>query len=154
MNIQSFDSVIGRIVVEDDGSFITRLYIDNTFIGTGDKSRLFTVAKTQLEEYFCGKRREFDIPLKLNGTEFQNTVWNALLTVPYGKTASYKDIAALIGKPKAARAVGGANNKNPIMIIVPCHRVVGANGSLTGYAYGTDIKQKLLDIEMKNTVDN
>lgn len=154
MNIQSFDSVIGRIVVEDDGSFITRLYMDNAFIGTGDKSRLFTVTKTQLEEYFCGKRREFDIPLKLNGTEFQKTVWNALLTVPYGKTASYKDIAALIGKPKAARAVGGANNKNPIMIIVPCHRVVGANGSLTGYAYGTDIKQKLLDIEMKNTVDN
>lgn len=154
MNIQSFDSVIGRIVVEDDGSFVTRVYVDNTFVGTGDKSRLFTVTKTQLEEYFCGKRREFDIPLKLNGTEFQKTVWNALLTVPYGKTASYKDIAALIGKPKAARAVGGANNKNPIMIIVPCHRVVGANGSLTGYAYGTDIKQKLLDIEMKNTVDN
>lgn len=147
MNKESFDSVIGRIVVEDDGSFVTRVYVDNAFIGSGDNSRLFIAAKTQLEEYFCGKRREFDIPLKLNGTEFQKTVWNALLTVPYGKTASYKDIAAMIGKPKAARAVGGANNKNPIIIIVPCHRVVGVNGDLTGYAYGTDIKQKLLDIE-------
>lgn len=153
MNKGSFDSAIGRIVVEDDGSFITRVYVDNAFIGSGDSSRLFITVKTQLEEYFCGKRREFDIPLKLNGTEFQKTVWNALLTVPYGKTASYKDIAAMIGKPKAARAVGGANNKNPIIIIVPCHRVVGADGSLTGYAYGTDIKQTLLNIE-KNSVDN
>ena len=154
MNKGSFDSAIGRIIVEDDGSFITRVYVDNAFIGSGDNSRLFITAKTQLEEYFCGKRREFDIPLKLNGTEFQKTIWNALLTVPYGKTASYKDIAAMIGKPKAARAAGGANNKNPIIIIVPCHRVVGADGSLTGYAYGMDIKQKLLDIETKNTVDN
>ncbi len=150
MNKGSFDSVIGRIVVEDDGSFITRVYVDNAFIDSGDNSRFFITAKTQLEEYFCGKRREFDIPLKLNGTEFQKTVWNALLTVPYGKTASYKDIAAMIGKPKAARAVGGANNKNPIIIIVPCHRVVGANGSLTGYEYGTDIKKYLLDLELNN----
>lgn len=150
MNKGSFDSVIGRIVVEDDGSFITRVYVDNAFIDSGDNSRLFITAKTQLEEYFCGKRREFDIPLKLNGTEFQKTVWNALLTVPYGKTASYKDIAAMIGKPKAARAVGGANNKNPIIIIVPCHRAVGANGSLTGYEYGTDIKKYLLDLELNN----
>lgn len=154
MNKGSFDSAIGRIVVEDDGSFVTRLYIDNAYIGTGDKSRIFNIARTQLEEYFCGKQREFDIPIKLNGTEFQKAVWNALLTVPYGKTVSYKDIATMIGKPKAARAVGGANNKNPIIIIVPCHRVVGANGSLTGYAYGMDIKQKLLDIETKNAVDN
>lgn len=153
MNKGSFDSVIGRIVVEDDGSFITRVYVDNTFIGSGDNSRLFIAVKTQLEEYFCGKRREFDIPIRLNGTEFQKAVWNALLTVPYGKTASYKDIAAMIGKPKAARAVGGANNKNPIIIIVPCHRVVGADGGLTGYACGTDIKQTLLNIE-KNSVDN
>lgn len=153
MNKGSFDSVIGRIVVEDDGSFITRVYVDNAFIGSGDNSRLFIAAKTQLEEYFCGKRREFDIPIRLNGTEFQKAVWNALLTVPYGKIASYKDIAAMIGKPKAARAVGGANNKNPVMIIVPCHRVVGADGSLTGYACGTDIKHTLLNIE-KNSVDN
>lgn len=153
MNKGSFDSVIGRIVVEDDGSFITRVYVDNAFIGSGDNSRLFIAVKTQLEEYFCGKRREFDIPIRLNGTEFQKAVWNALLTVPYGKIASYKDIAAMIGKPKAARAVGGANNKNPVIIIVPCHRVVGADGGLTGYACGTDIKQTLLNIE-KNSVDN
>lgn len=153
MNKGSFDSVIGRIVVEDDGSFITRVYVDNAFIGSGDNSRLFIAVKTQLEEYFCGKRREFDIPIRLNGTEFQKAVWNALLTVPYGKTASYKDIAAMIGKPKAARAVGGANNKNPIIIIVPCHRILGANGGLTGYACGTDIKHTLLNIE-KNSVDN
>lgn len=154
MNKAFFDSVIGRIVVEDDGSFVTRVYVDNDFIGQNDNSRLFNVVKSQLEEYFCGNRKEFDVPLNLKGTVFQKIVWAALRTVPYGKTVSYKDIAVMIGKTKAARAVGGANNKNPVMIIVPCHRVVGKNGSLTGYAYGKDIKQKLLDIETKNAVNN
>lgn len=154
MNIGYFDSMIGRIVVEDDNDFVIKVYIDNDFDRVGSNSKLFDIVKNQLEEYFCGKRKEFDIPLKLRGTKFQKNVWNALQAVPYGKTVSYKDIAVMIGKPNAARAVGGANHKNPVMIIVPCHRVVGISGSLTGYAYGTDIKQKLLDIEAKNAVDN
>ena len=97
--------------------------------------------------YFSKKRKSFDIPIKLEGTEFQKRVWDALIQIPYGKTCTYKDIAEKIGNPKACRAVGGANNKNPIMIIVPCHRVIGKNGDLVGYAGGIEVKQKLLDLE-------
>ncbi|MNO36687.1 Epoxyqueuosine reductase [compost metagenome] len=101
----------------------------------------------QLEEYFAGKRQQFDLKLDLQGSEFQRKVWNALLTVPYAKTASYKDIAESIGQPKAVRAVGGANNKNPVPIVVPCHRIIGSNGALVGYGGGLSIKEKLLSLE-------
>lgn len=104
---------------------------------------------TQLAEYFEGKRKEFDLPLNPEGTEFQKKVWNALLAIPYGETKSYKEIAEAVGDEKASRAVGMANNKNPIPIIIPCHRVVGADGTLTGYAGGLDVKKKLLDLEKK-----
>lgn len=147
MNKGSFDTCIGRIVVEDDGSFVTRVYIDNEFNERNGRSNLFLQTEKQLIEYLKGIRREFEIPINPDGTDFQKTVWNALCSIPYGKTATYKEIAEIIGRPKAYRAVGGANNKNPIMIIIPCHRVVGANGNLVGYAFGTDVKQKLLDIE-------
>lgn len=147
MNKGSFDSIIGRIVVEDDGCFVKRVYIDNAFCEAENSSELFKFTKKQLNEYLSGKRKTFDIPLKPEGTEFQRAVWNELCKIPYGRTASYKEIAEAIGKHKAARAVGGANNKNPVMIIIPCHRVVGSNGSLTGYAFGIDIKEKLLNIE-------
>ena len=100
-----------------------------------------------LNEYFKGKRISFDLPLLFDGTEFQVKVWKALMTIDYGKTATYGDIAKLIGSPKAFRAVGGANNKNKIAIIIPCHRVIGSNGNLTGYAGGLGIKQYLLDLE-------
>ncbi len=147
MNIGSFESPIGRIVIKDNGSFVTGVYIDNDFNIRNYESELFCAAKKQLLEYFGRERKIFDIPIKPEGTEFQKSVWNELCKIPYGKTASYKEIAEAIGRPKAARAVGGANNKNPVMIIIPCHRVVGSDGSLTGYAFGTDIKQKLLNIE-------
>ncbi len=101
----------------------------------------------QLTEYENGIRKSFDLPLHLKGTEFQKQVWNALLEIPYGETRSYQEIAIRIGKPKALRAVGGACNRNPIGIIVPCHRVIGKNGSLTGYAGGLSYKELLLNHE-------
>ncbi len=101
----------------------------------------------QLNEYFNGRRRTFDLPLSLRGTPFQRSVWLQLLQIPWGETRSYGDIARAVGKPGAARAVGMANQTNPIPIIVPCHRVIGANGSLTGYAGGLDVKARLLALE-------
>jgi methylated-DNA-[protein]-cysteine S-methyltransferase len=103
----------------------------------------------QLDEFFAGTRRSFDLELAPHGTPFQRDVWRALCTIPYGETATYGEIAAAIGRPTAVRAVGAANSRNPIMIVVPCHRVIGANGTLTGYAGGLDVKQCLLDLERR-----
>lgn len=108
---------------------------------------LIQKAATQLSEYFNGSRKKFDLPLKFHGTEFQISVWKALQTIPFGETRSYKDIATMIGNPKACRAVGMANHNNPVAIIVPCHRVIGQNSKLTGYAGGISIKKALLDLE-------
>jgi len=101
----------------------------------------------QLGEYFAGRRRRFDLTLDFAGTDFQQQVWRALLAIPYGETRSYSDIARQIGAPDAVRAVGAANGRNPISIIAPCHRVIGANGSLTGFAGGIEIKRRLLALE-------
>ena len=101
----------------------------------------------QLEEYFAGQRRQFDLPLDLRGTDFQKRCWQELLTIPYGETRSYADIARAIGNPSAVRAVGLANGQNPVAIIVPCHRVIGSDGSLTGYGGGLETKRKLLELE-------
>jgi O-6-methylguanine DNA methyltransferase len=103
--------------------------------------------RQELEEYFLGERVEFKLPLDLRGTEFQQRCWRALLEIPYGQTRSYAEIARAIGNPQACRAVGMANNRNPIPIVVPCHRVIAANGSLCGYGGGLDIKEKLLRLE-------
>lgn len=110
-------------------------------------------ARQQLEEYFAGARKNFDLPLKLNGTEFQVNVLKALLKIPYGETVSYGEIAKRIGKPKAVRAVGAANGRNPIPIVVPCHRVIGSSGDLTGFGGGLDTKEALLRLEAENTQD-
>lgn len=104
-------------------------------------------AYKQFQEYFSGIRKSFDLPIQMNGTIFQKKVWNELLKIPYGQTRSYKQIAQNIGNPKAVRAVGMANNKNPLPIIIPCHRVIGSSGKLVGYAGGLNIKKKLLDLE-------
>jgi methylated-DNA-[protein]-cysteine S-methyltransferase len=104
-------------------------------------------AERQLGEYFGGTRTAFDLPLDFTGTDFQKLVWQALLTIPFGETRSYAQIARQIGKPKAMRAVGAANGKNPISIVAPCHRVIGANGALTGFAGGLDAKARLLALE-------
>lgn len=107
----------------------------------------------QLQEYFREKRKEFDIPLFRQGTEFQQKVWKALCQIPYGETRSYGEIAEMIGNPKASRAVGGANNRNPVLIIVPCHRVIGANGALVGFGGGLGAKEFLLNLERTNHPD-
>jgi methylated-DNA-[protein]-cysteine S-methyltransferase len=108
--------------------------------------------RRQIDEYFAGKRHRFDLALSLQGTEFERDVWQRLLRIPYGRTASYKEIAAAIGRPKAVRAVGAANGKNPVAIIVPCHRVIGYNGSLTGYGGGLWRKKWLLDHEKNRNI--
>jgi methylated-DNA-[protein]-cysteine S-methyltransferase len=107
----------------------------------------FRDAKRQLEEYFAGARREFDLTLRPVGTSFQISVWSELRRIPYGETISYGELARRIGNPKASRAVGLANGSNPIAIVIPCHRVIGASGKLTGFGGGLDIKQRLLDLE-------
>ncbi len=112
-------------------------------------SPAMTKAIAQVKEYLAGRRTNFDLALNPAGTEFQKQVWNALLQIPYGETRSYKDIAAWIGRPKAVRAVGGAIGKNPIAIIIPCHRVIGADGTLTGFAGGLEIKARLLELESR-----
>lgn len=112
-----------------------------------EPTKLSDRAYEQLLEYFDGKRQIFELPLELRGTDFQMLVWRELQKIPYGETRSYKDIAAAIGNPKACRAVGMANHNNPIGIIVPCHRVIGADGSMVGYAGGINIKRALLELE-------
>jgi len=116
-------------------------------------TELLRDAGNQLMEYFQGKRKEFTLPLSPQGTKFRKKVWAALCTIPYGQTRSYGEIAAQIGNPRAARAVGGANNKNPIMIFIPCHRVVGADGSLTGFACGVGVKKYMLDLERASAAE-
>jgi methylated-DNA-[protein]-cysteine S-methyltransferase len=108
---------------------------------------ILRAATRQLREYFAGKRCAFDVPLEFRGTEFQRNVWSALLTIPYGQTRTYRQIAEQVGKPAAVRAVGAANGRNPIAIIAPCHRVIGTNGHLTGFGGGLDAKAHLLALE-------
>lgn len=115
-----------------------------------DDDRLLCQVEQQLQEYFAGQRETFDVPLDFVGTDFQKSVWHALLTIPYGETRSYGDIARQIGNDKAVRAVGAANGKNPISIIAPCHRVIGSSGKLTGFAGGLETKRILLALESMN----
>lgn len=114
---------------------------------SNEYSPLSDWAFDQVREYLEGDRRSFDFPYELHGTEFQQKAWNALCRIPYGETRTYKEIASMLGNPKASRAVGMANNKNPLMLVVPCHRVVGSNGKLVGYAGGLAMKKSLLELE-------
>lgn len=114
-------------------------------------TELLSMATIQLDEYFQGKRTTFSLPFKLTGTPFQLVVWKELQNIPYGQTTSYKEIAQKINKPKSCRAVGMANNKNPLPIIIPCHRVIGSNGKLIGYAGGLKLKNYLLELEKSHT---
>lgn len=139
------NTLIGNLTITEEEGFITE--INNTDIIYNDKSKLIDKTFVQLDEYFNKKRKNFDIPIKLHGTDFQMKVWNELKNISYGTTKTYKEIAANIGKPNASRAVGNANNKNKLLILIPCHRVIGTNGSLVGFAVGLDIKNKLLQIE-------
>jgi len=136
-------------IVEDNGALCNIFFNKEKIIEDYQNCETPLIIKTikQLSEYIDKKRKTFDLPLDLKGTEFQMKVWKALLTIPYGRTLSYGQLAAMTGNPKASRAVGMANNRNPIPIIVPCHRVIGSDGSLTGYGGGLEIKQKLLELE-------
>lgn len=142
-----YDSPVGKLWICEKDSKISQVSFTDVTECETEKTPLITKACEQLEEYFAQKRKTFDLPLCIEGSEFQRKVWHALLRVEYGKTATYGDIAKLIGKPKASRAVGGANNKNKIAIIIPCHRVIGQNGALTGYAGGLEVKKYLLELE-------
>ncbi|WP_297133868.1 methylated-DNA--[protein]-cysteine S-methyltransferase [Terrisporobacter sp.] len=147
-NIFFYETDIGTIGIRENGKYITNIYFSK--FNTDDnivETYLIKKGIMQINEYLQGKRNKFDLPLDLKGTEFQNKVWNELRNIPYGETRSYKDIAVAIGNENASRAIGMANNRNPIPIIIPCHRVVGSNGKLVGYAGGLDIKEKLLNIE-------
>jgi methylated-DNA-[protein]-cysteine S-methyltransferase len=147
------DSPIGELLLLADGDALTGLHMQDGRWRTvirDDWERAdewFAQAREQLEEYFAGTRREFDLPLAPCGTEFQTRVWQALRDIPYGETRSYGEVAAAIGRPDRARAVGAANGRNPIAVIVPCHRVIGADGSLTGFGGGLERKRVLLDLE-------
>lgn len=151
----SYQTPIGEIGIVENGIAITNVYFNketapqNTSI---EETALLKEAGRQLQDYLAGKRRLFDLPLAPDGTEFQQRVWEALQQIPCGETRSYGEIAKYIGLPKAARAVGLANNKNPIMIFIPCHRVVGANGKLVGYAGGLTVKEYLLKLEIKYAI--
>ena len=143
-----YNSPIGNLyLVEEEGKLIRVTFNEIPADCKEKESNFFIECKKQLDEYFAGSRKEFDIPLKLYGTEFQIKVWKALEVIPYGEIKSYKDIAICIDNPKGCRAVGLANNRNPIPIIIPCHRVIGANGKLVGYGGGIDKKIFLLELE-------
>lgn len=138
-------SPLGRLRLESDGDALRILHFDTeSRPHAGSADAIIEQAAIQLHEYFSGSRQAFDLPLAFAGTAFQEQVWRALLTIPFGTTASYGDIAARIGQPGAARAVGLANNRNPIAIIMPCHRIIGANGDLVGYGGGLAAKDWLL----------
>lgn len=150
-----YDSPIGKLFIKEDNGEITNLYfgwVDNFETQEQTESTVLKKAIEQLEEYFLGKRKEFDLPLNPQGTEFQQKAWTALTKIEFAKTKTYSQIAQEIGSPKGARAVGLANNKNPIPIIIPCHRVIGANGALTGFRGGLDAKQYLIEHEKKHAL--
>jgi len=138
-----------KIVITEENNAVTGVYFDAQIPAGFVKAEtpLIKKAAAQIEEYLNGKRKKFSLPLAMHGTEFQMDVWRALQTIPYGETRSYKEIAELIHRPKAVRAVGMANHRNPISIIVPCHRVIGHDGKLTGYGGGLPLKRRLLELE-------
>ena len=145
-----FKSPIGNVIVNVTEKGVSEISFSDDAVACKEKeSAILAACLAQLAEYFDGVRSEFTVPLDLNGTLFQLSVWRALLQIPYGETNSYGGIAAAIGKPKAVRAVGGANHNNPVSLIVPCHRVIGSDGSLTGYGGGLHRKRWLLDHEAK-----
>ena len=145
----TYDTILGSVTfVEENGALVvitTHPYHPKEEIY--QETPVIKEAFRQLSEYFSGNRKTFNLPLLLKGPDFQKQVWQALLKIPFGETRSYKQIAEAIGNPKAVRAVGMANNKNPLLIVVPCHRVIGANGKLVGYAVGLDKKEYLLRLE-------
>ena len=149
--IHRLASPVGALLLVSDGTALTGLYTAGHEMvapaGAIEDSSRFRRVSAQLERYFAGKLEVFEVPLDLRGTPFQQSVWKELTTIPYGTTISYRELAERVGNPRAVRAVGGANGRNPVSIIVPCHRVVGADGDLVGYGGGIDRKRWLLGHE-------
>ena len=143
----SYSFPIGSLTVGYEDGAVVSLKIGPCADVSDNPSLFSDQVAMELQEYFEGKRTRFTFPLRLDGTDFQKAVWQALLGIPYGQTRTYSQVAAAIGRPKASRAVGIACSKNPIWIAVPCHRVIGKNNALTGYAGGLDLKQRLLNLE-------
>jgi methylated-DNA-[protein]-cysteine S-methyltransferase len=146
---------IGPIGIEGDQGSITALYLPNKAVELprceGEETPIVSEAFRQLEQYLAGQLREFDLPLDPEGTSFMKRVWEKLVEIPYGKTTSYKDLAIAAGNPKATRAVGMANARNPIAIFIPCHRVIGSSGKLVGFGGGLELKSWLLELEARNS---
>ena len=136
---------VGELTIVESDDALVEIHFGHRDVDLPRRAR--ALAATQLEEYFAGKRREFDLTLAPRGTGFQLSVWSALRDIGYGQTKTYADIARVIGRPSAIRAVGAANGANPIPIVIPCHRVIGSNGSLTGFGGGIGMKRRLLDFE-------
>lgn len=158
-NSYSFQSPIGFLTICEQDNQLTRLYLDNQDRGIS-QSRNFEYHSDflhevyhQLNEYFAGKRKIFDLPVDSKGTAFQKAVWRELQKIPYGETRSYEDIAVAIGNKKAVRAIGQANGRNPIMIVVPCHRVIRKNRDISGFACGVEAKRYLLNLERENSIN-
>jgi methylated-DNA-[protein]-cysteine S-methyltransferase len=147
----TIDSPVGPLVLTSDGTALTGVLFDAEVDPTwsAEPCTVLDRAAAQLGEYFAGERTEFDLPLEPAGTPFQRSTWLALREIPYAETINYGQLALRVGNPKASRAVGLANGRNPISIVVPCHRVIGADGSLTGYGGGLDRKRLLLDLERR-----
>ena len=143
----TYDTELGSVTFAEEDGALLAISTHRTFEGIEQETPLIKEAYRQLSEYLKGERKGFDLPLLIKGTTFQQQVWKALLEIPYGETRSYKQIAVAIGNPKAVRAVGMANNRNPLLIVVPCHRVIGANGKLVGYGAGIEKKEFLLRLE-------
>ncbi len=149
MNSCTIDSPLGPLQLLSDGGQLWAIHFPDQHNGAPDTldDPVLQLARRQLQQYFAGTRHQFELPLAPRGTAFQRQVWQALRHIPYGQLRSYRDIALALGRPTASRAVGAANGRNPLPIVVPCHRVIGSNGQLTGYAGGLDLKHFLLDLE-------
>ena len=150
-----YETDIGKIGIVESENSITNLYLETDLLPQDveiKETNLLKEAGKQLTEYLSGKTKAFNLPLSPVGTKFMNSVWKSLCNIPYGETISYKTLAKSIGNEKATRAVGNANNKNPIPIFIPCHRVIGANGKLIGYRGGLEVKKYLLELEKRTKI--
>lgn len=150
-----YHSITGYLTIVSDNHYIRKIVFGKQQLSgdveSSEEPPILQLAEQQLMEYLDGKRRTFDLPMLVEGTDFQKSVWNALIRIPFGSVKTYGALAREIGSPKSARAVGSACHKNPIVIIIPCHRVVGSNGSLTGFAGGISVKEALLQQEQNNS---
>lgn len=147
--ISSYKSPLGFLVLKSDGEAVTEIVFSEQDLSEKKECAVLQQCKAQLEDYFCGKSLEFNLPINPRGTEFQKKVWAELLTIPKGETITYHELAVRLGDPKCIRAAGTANGRNPLAIVIPCHRVIGAGNKLTGYAGGISRKLWLLEHEMK-----